>query len=151
MPMRKSLSSNVSQSGVMLLEALIAILIFSVGILAIVGMQAAAVQTVTDAKHRTEAGFLANELLSRLWTDAGNIGAYAYTGSGTPPARLSDWVTKVGTKLPGTTAVPPIVTVPSPTPQGATVTIQVFWQLPEEASKGLPPHKYTIVAAIYTS
>ena len=46
------------QSGVMLLEALIAILIFSLGILSLVALQATAVQLTSDAKYRTDATLL---------------------------------------------------------------------------------------------
>lgn len=53
------------QSGVILLEALLAILIFSLGILALVGLQAAAVKQSADAKYRTEAALLANEVIDR--------------------------------------------------------------------------------------
>ena len=52
------------QQGVMLLEALVAILIFSIGILAIVGMQASAVRAVTDSRSRSEASFFANQLIA---------------------------------------------------------------------------------------
>ena len=135
----------------MLLEALIAILIFSIGILAVVGLQAVSIRNVTDAKHRTEAAFLANNLLSQMWTDAGNIAFYAYPGSGGVPARLTDWVGEVNTLLPAATAVPPIVTITGASAAGATVTIQVRWQLPEEQSRGLPPHNYTVVTSVYTS
>ena len=45
------------QGGFMLIEALIAILIFSIGILGIVGLQAAAVNQSTDARYRSEAAF----------------------------------------------------------------------------------------------
>jgi len=65
-----SLSGTEAPGGVMLLEALIAILIFSIGILAVVGMQTTTIKNVTDSKHRTEAAFLANKLLSQMWTDA---------------------------------------------------------------------------------
>jgi type IV pilus assembly protein PilV len=51
----------------MLIEALIALLIFSVGILGIVGLQASAVNTSADAKYRSEAALLANELIGRMW------------------------------------------------------------------------------------
>jgi type IV pilus assembly protein PilV len=139
------------QGGVMLLEALIAILIFSIGILAVVGMQAVTIKNVTDSKHRTEAAFLANKLLSQMWTDAGNIATYAYPGSGAVPTRLTGWVGQVNTRLPATETVPPIVTITGASATGALVTIQVRWQLPEEASKGLPPHNYTVVASVYTS
>ena len=54
------------QSGVMLLEALIAILIFSLGVLGIVGLQASAVAASRDAKYRTDAGLLANELVGQM-------------------------------------------------------------------------------------
>jgi type IV pilus assembly protein PilV len=51
----------------MLLEALIAILIFSVGILGIVGMQASTIKASRDAKFRADAGLLANELIGQMW------------------------------------------------------------------------------------
>lgn len=56
------------QSGVMLLEALIGIVIFSIGILALVAMQTAAVNAVADAQYRVEAVNQANQLLSQIWT-----------------------------------------------------------------------------------
>jgi type IV pilus assembly protein PilV len=62
------------QSGVLLLEALIAILIFSLGILGVIGMQASAVAANRDAQYRTDAGLLANELIGQMWS-ANRIGA----------------------------------------------------------------------------
>jgi type IV pilus assembly protein PilV len=149
--MRTHSQAPKRENGVMLLEALIAILIFSIGILAVVGLQAVSIKNVTDSKHRTEAAFLANNLLSQMWTDAGNIASYAYPGSGGVPTRLTGWVGQVNTRLPAATAVPPIVTITGASAAGATVTIQVRWQLPEERSKGLPPHNYTVVTSVYTS
>jgi type IV pilus assembly protein PilV len=151
--MRTHSKAPKRQDGVMLLEALIAILIFSIGILAVVGLQAVSIRNVTDSKHRTEAAFLANKLLSQMWTDAGNIAFYAYPGSGVVPSRLGGpggWMDQVNARLPAA-AVPPIVTITGASPAGATVTIQVRWQLPEEQSQGLPPHNYTVVASVYTS
>jgi len=66
------------ERGVMLIEALVAILIFSIGILAVVGMQAVAIKDVTAAKYRSEAAFLAQELLAQMWTDNG-ISALTHT------------------------------------------------------------------------
>src|SRR2546422_10742639 len=74
-----------SERGVMLIEALVAILIFSIGILAVVGIQAVAIKDMTSAKYRSEAAFLAQELLAQMWTDNGNIGAYAFPGAGGLP------------------------------------------------------------------
>jgi type IV pilus assembly protein PilV len=151
----------------MLIEALIAILIFSIGILAVVGMQATAIKNVTESKSRSEAAFLAGELMAQMWIDQNistgavqvnasnvNVANYNYPGSGSVPARLgtisppTGWIGRVTTKLPGATTALPKVTITNPTASGATVKIEVFWQLPEEATLGLPPHSHTVMASI---
>ena len=58
------------ERGVMLIEALVAILIFSIGILAVVGMQAIAIKDVTSAKYRSEA----TQAASRSAVVAGDSG-----------------------------------------------------------------------------
>ena len=58
---------NARQGGSVILEALIAILIFSIGILALVGLQATAINSVADAKYRSTAGFLANQIVGTIW------------------------------------------------------------------------------------
>ncbi len=121
------------QDGVVLLEALIAILIFSVGILAIVGLQGSAVRTATDARYRSEAAFLAGELMSQIWADAPNVAEYEYPGSGAPPARLDKWVLRVANRLPGTetgTGVPPIIDYQADASLGAIIDITVRWRTP---------------------
>lgn len=140
--------SRAAQGGAALLEVLIAILIFSIGILAAVGMQATAIKSVADSKYRTDAAFLANKLFAQIWTDATNASQYAYPGSGPIPSRLNDWIAQVN-KLPAASTLPPIVTVTNTTAQGGTITVQLRWQPPEELSKGLAPHNYTAIAAIY--
>ncbi|MCO5108978.1 MAG: type IV pilus modification protein PilV [Burkholderiaceae bacterium] len=65
------------QQGATLIEALVAVLIFSIGILAVVGMQAFAVSAVSDAKYRADASFLANQALGRLWGDPANLSVHA--------------------------------------------------------------------------
>ena len=146
-----------SERGVMLIEALVAILIFSIGILAVVGMQAVAIKDVTSAKYRNEAAFLAQELLAQMWTDNGNIGVYAFPGAGAPPARILPWVNKVQLRLPDVANQLPIVTLtnalpPAPAaPTGATVQITVRWRLPDEVTQGLPAHSHTVIAYVYPS
>ncbi len=145
------------ERGVMLIEALVAILIFSIGILAVVGMQAVAIKDVTSAKYRSEAAFLAQELLAQMWTDNGNIGVYAFAGAGAPPARILPWVNKVQSRLPDGANQLPVVTLTNPSPAapavptGATVQITVRWRLPDEVTQGLPAHSHTVVAYVYPS
>ena len=121
------MKSNAGQRGATLLEALIGILIFSIGILALVGMQAPAIKHMSDAKYRSDAAFFANELIGQMWVNRGSLGSYAYAGSGTPPAAIVNWVTSIQNALPGVNspATLPIIEV-----AGTTVTVRVRWKLP---------------------
>lgn len=68
------------QKGVAMLEALIAVVIFSFGMLGLAGLQAAMVKNTSDAKFRAEATFIAQQKLGEIWTDAsnhGNLAGYA--------------------------------------------------------------------------
>jgi type IV pilus assembly protein PilV len=61
------------QSGSMLLEALIAILVFSLGILTVIGIQAASIKLAGDAQLRTKAALLANQLIGEMWASGDKI------------------------------------------------------------------------------
>ena len=137
------------QSGVMLLEALIAILIFSLGVLGVVGMQASAVAATRDAKYRSDAALLANELIGQMM--AGNRNGLALQtnfqgddtdGTGGAGDVLTDgplyiaWRTRVRDTLPGSDVNEPRVTI-TPRPGGppvrsSTVDIQVRWRAPSD-------------------
>ena len=71
-PFRHS-PTRVGQSGVALLETLIAILIFSLGILTIVGIQATSIRLTGDAQLRTRASLLAERLIGQMWVHGGDI------------------------------------------------------------------------------
>lgn len=66
-----------AQNGVVLLEALIAILIFSMGILAVVGLQAAMIKNTSDSKYRADASYIAQQRVGQLWVDQANLANYA--------------------------------------------------------------------------
>ncbi|MBU0594700.1 MAG: prepilin-type cleavage/methylation domain-containing protein [Gammaproteobacteria bacterium] len=68
-----------SQHGVVLLEALIAILIFSMGILAVVGLQAAMIKNTSDSKYRADASYIAQQRVGQIWVDQANLASYAET------------------------------------------------------------------------
>jgi len=70
-------SASMREKGSVLLEGLIAILIFSFGILAIVGLQANSMRITTDAKMRIDASNIANQRVGAMWTDTGNLAAHA--------------------------------------------------------------------------
>jgi len=142
--------SPTGQRGLMLLEVLIAVLVFSIGILGIVGLQAASIRHVNDAQYRGEAIFLANALVSQMWaddrtaTDATYLDAtYGDSGSGTGYAAFKEMVSRLpGTDLSGN--APAVKVAPGPTPTSNVVTVTVFWQLPGEQTA----HNFSTSAVI---
>jgi type IV pilus assembly protein PilV len=160
------------QSGVMLIEALVAILIFSIGILGIVGLQTSAVKASSDARYRSEAALLANELIGRMWasdrtsqatvqaafSSAANGPAYqqwAWIGTvaGSPGTTTAPAVGTVLRTLPGASANLPTVAIVADSTTSVTssqVTITISWQVPgEQTAAGVPiVHKYTTMALI---
>lgn len=134
---------SCAQQGSVLLEGLIAILIFSMGILAIVGLQAAAIRTVADSQYRLEASFLANQLIAQMWTDASNIPNYMVPGGAASEA----WEDRVSETLPGAASNLPTVEIAGNAASGYTVTIELKWKAPGDDT----PHKYTTIAYINTN
>ena len=136
-----------SQSGSMLLEAFIAILIFSMGILAIVGMQASAVKSATDAKYRSEASLLANQLIGQMWVGDRTLAtmhANYEGGAGTDGAGYTAWYSTVQATLPGADTNPPTVSIDAATAQ---VTVSVRWKVPSEPAAD-PAHQFNLIAQI---
>ena len=132
------------QDGVVLIEALLGILIFSIGILALIGMQSVAVKNTTDARYRTEAAYLASSILSQIRLDMANVTFYDDSNTATFAPRAA-WRTQVEALLPGVkiaTAqrVPEIDIVPGPTYVGDTdppsrVTVTIRWLQPGETEE----------------
>ncbi|RJF98970.1 pilus assembly protein PilV [Noviherbaspirillum saxi] len=134
------------QAGIVLLEGLIAILIFSLGILALVGTQAVAVKQSTDAQYRTEAGQLVNQLVGTMWASdrtTATLKANFQTGG----AGYNTWLADVSATLPGVDTFPPTVVVSDVAPNEGLVTITVFWRSPSESSTAAP-HNYVSVARL---
>lgn len=145
----RNLSTASKQHGVMLLEALIAILVFSLGILAMVGMQAVAIGHTGQSKYRNDAGFAVNKLFALMWVDTdGNMSQYATSGP-----KFNDWKTnEIDRYLPGGTttaavtiasftATPIVASVPTLPVIGYNVTVRIEWRAPNESSS-LPAHVY---------
>lgn len=133
----------------MLLEALIAILVFSLGILSLVALQAISIKLTGDAKYRTDATLLANRLIGEMWISDGNLAAF---DTSTPGAAYNTWLAEVsGTDgLPGVVAASsgvvstlPIVSV---LPDGQ-VTITLFWRTPEMPPAD-PGHRHVVVSQV---
>ncbi len=132
------------QAGVVLIEALLGILIFSIGILALIGMQSVAVKNTSDARYRTEAAFLANGMLSQIRLDMAQVTQYTDSNV-TEYVPRTTWRRRVEALLPGVNIasalrVPSIVIIPGPSFAGDTlppsqVTVTILWQQPGETQE----------------
>jgi type IV pilus assembly protein PilV len=128
-------SLKAAQQGAVLLEALIAILLFSVGVLAIVGLQASMIKNVADSQYRSEAGYLAQARVAQMWADPAGVTAGNYVENNTD----------ISAYLPGgtrTTTAPVAGALP---PANCQYTVTVTWLQP---GPGQTRHNATTVACI---
>jgi type IV pilus assembly protein PilV len=138
-----------AQQGAFLLEALIGILIFSLGILGIVGLQAQAIRFTNDAEYRAEAVYLANSLISQMWADKRDTLKANYDSTVGGP-RYAQFKTDVQTRMSGAILTDPIVKVDTAdlpaavTKNSSVVQVQIAWQMPGDTT----PHNYTTTGVI---
>lgn len=127
-----------NQSGSILLETLIAVLIFAMGVLGLMGLQAAAFSDVAQSKYRMDAGFLTNQIISSMWIDGvDQVPSYAPVGG----AKTVAWLAQVNNTLPGAAANPPTIVikdVSNATGKRYEVTVTLSWFPPKDTV----PHRY---------
>lgn len=144
-----------SQHGSVLLEALIAILIFSIGILGLVGMQSTAINTSSDAKYRSSAGFLVDQMIGTVWASrlpaSNNVASNVLAAvpdawlacnpcsAASANPKIATWVNAVAAALPNAVA--------SITINGSLVSVAVSWT-PPNVPAATPPHTHTAVTYI---
>ena len=124
--------------GIALIEALVGILIFTTGILGVVGLQAAMTREQGSAKTRADAAVLASELIGMMWIDSSNglnanLANYA---TGCTTGACAQWLAKVAKELPSGTAV--IVT-----DAAGTATITISWTSPTDGQ-----HQYVTSTSV---
>lgn len=153
--MKTQIRARRAQAGGFLLEALIGVLIFSFGILGIVGLQAASLRHTGESEYRAEAMYFANSLISQMWTDdpAGLKNKYDSTVGGAGYLAFQGVVAS----LPGAGASAPIVLVDPakdctntndapqpPSLQSHVVIVCVYWQAPGDTDI----HNYTTTGVV---
>ena len=147
----------------MLIEVLCSLLIFAIGILAMVGLQAVSVQQSTAARYRAIAATQANDLISRMWVSdrtAATLQASFASGSSSSSSTntgYASWYAAVQTSgLPKVSAQPPTVTFTTVAGGGSSATssslatITIYWTAPGETipSGAKSAHKYVAMAQI---
>lgn len=141
--------------GAGLLEALIALAIFSIGVLGLIGLQARAMIGSRDAQYRAEAAVLAQELIGIAWTDRANLAQYAHNATGTTACApqtavtsnvnaqrwLAQFTTTTGSHfLPGATSEAQQIAVDV----NGTIRVTICWRAPQDTGWA----RYTKVARV---
>jgi type IV pilus assembly protein PilV len=153
-------ASVSKQSGSVLLEALVSILIFSFGILGLMGLQASSVRNSNEARIRADAIFLANQYISQILIDS------SFPGTGDALTRTNSMITRYaspsgtayaswktqlesagidGVTLPRIAEFPPTVTITNgDTVRTVNVQVTLRWALPGEVGN----RQYTLSTSI---
>lgn len=119
------------QRGDSLIEGLIAILIFSIGVLGVAGAQVNILAAGKQAEFRIQAANFASELISAAMADASHAGCYTAPSSGGGSANctafMKDWNARVAATLPFSAEKVPVVTV-----AGNELSATLFWRRKDE-------------------
>lgn len=111
--------SRRPQRGMALLEVLVSVLLFSLGILGLIGLQARAISYSVEAEDRNRAALLANEIASAMWLSNSSV---VDTAAGAP-----SWAQRVKDEL-GAAAT---VTVASEASVTNSANITITWSPPQ--------------------
>lgn len=139
MPSTNKLFASIRRAsrGFMLLEALIGIAIFAVGILGLVALQASMTKAQTGAQFRAEAANLAGEIRGTMWANIPNLASYDTSANCPAFPQCKAWTDKVSGRLPGG--------VGSIDVTSGLVTIVIQWTPPNEET-----HTYSTSTAVRT-
>ena len=128
------------EHGVVLLEALIAILVFSIGILGFVALQTVSVKNITEAQFRSEAAIWSDTLLALMRVADPATRSTNFATGGTGYVAWKNRLTSTsGNGLPGATSTPPQVSF-----SGNQVTITIYWRSLTDTTT----HQYVTVAQL---
>ena len=119
---RKHRITRHNQTGVALIEVMVSLLIFSLGVLGMVAMQGKSISYAIDAEDRSRAALLANEIVAAMWLEG--------TDS---PAIKTNWIARV--KDPAISGLPnaddPTVVTDADT---KVTTVTITWRASSKAS-----------------
>jgi len=108
-----SSNSKRGQTGSVLIEAMVAVTIFSMGVLALVGLQSAMIKNSSDNRYRAEAQMIAQTHIANMMAYGGDAANYI--------AKVDK--NKIKSQLPNGTLTFSALT-------NSMVTVSVGWQLP---------------------
>jgi type IV pilus assembly protein PilV len=121
------------QAGGGLIEALISLVTISIGILGMIGMQAALLAENGESRVRMQAGFFATSILGMAAANPENVGCFILNSAQTVPCssvdvatQAANWNTQVTDALPNAATIPPVVAYTSATGQ---LSVTLRWRI----------------------
>lgn len=121
-----------------MLEALVAILLFSMGVLAVVGLQAAMIKNTSESKFRAEASYIAQQWIGMMWANPDPAGLSLYLIDNADPRYDISALLPNGTR----TVTQPACAAPLD-PADCPFVITIRWRQP-----GQSEHTFTTTASI---
>jgi type IV pilus assembly protein PilV len=115
-------ASRRRERGSALIEVLVSVLLFSIGIVGLVRLLGTAIKDTGEIEYRAQAAALADQQIGRMWVDLTNLGGYEVADEAVP-------------ELPGGTRTVEV--------DGNVVTVTINWQLP-----GAPARNHVVVATL---
>lgn len=117
-------------NGSSLIEGLLAILIFSVGLISILILLTSSLKEVGNARYRSEASLLASSVIAEMWTGDRSLANLKNQYDDKNGLEYQKWREIVIAKLPGITASKnqPEITINDK----RNVTVNIKWQTPGE-------------------
>jgi type IV pilus assembly protein PilV len=121
------------QGGGGLIEGLMSLVVLSVGILGLIGMQATLIQENSESRVRMQAGFFATSVLGMAAANPENVGCFIVNSAQSVACASADaqgqaagWLDQVMNALPGAAGVPPQVAYDTASGQ---LTVTLRWQM----------------------
>ena len=117
---------------------MLAILIFSVGLISILKLLTTTLTEVGNARYRSEASLLASSLIAEMWIGDRSLVNLSNRYGSNDAQGYKNWRDLVASKLPGITATTnkPVITIDS----ARNVNINIYWQVPGD------PHRHKLIA-----
>lgn len=141
--MRQLDTALSTQQGSAMIEGLIAMLIFSFGLLGTAAFQLIMIKQTANVHYRLEASNLLSAALGDIEADAAQQACYAKTAGCANTMQADIWYARIAT-LPGAGTYPPSVSVDA----AGVTTIKIYWSLPKEKDRLGNPVVHKVAAIV---
>lgn len=120
-----------NQQGIMLLEAMLAVILLGIGLIGAILIQARAFGALSDATMRAEATMASESLVALMTNDLPNASQYALVAGDTESARLAPWAAETRRAIPGATLA--VAVLPTAASTHNQVNITITWRRKADA------------------